>query len=59
MALVIAVTRKLECVVLLNIELPFNFVTDAETVVECLILTDALLISTIINRVTCISLIRL
>jgi len=49
LALVIPVTRKLEYVVLLNIELPLNFVADAETVLVDVMLTEALLISTIIN----------
>jgi hypothetical protein len=49
LALVIPFPRKLEYVVLLDAKLPFNFVVDAETVLVCLILTEAFLISTIID----------
>jgi len=49
LALVIAVPRKLEYVVLLDTELPSNFVTDAETVVVDIMLIEVLFISKIIK----------
>jgi len=49
LSLVIAVPRELEYAVLLDTELPFNFVADVETVVVDLMLREVLLISTIIN----------
>ena len=49
LAFVLTVSRKEKYIVLLDMELPFNFVPEGESMHVCVIFTDVLLISIIIN----------
>ena len=49
LAFVLIVSRKQKYIVLFDIELPFNFVSEGESMLVCVIFTNFLLISININ----------